>query len=181
MVVFIRATRASVSGGMSSLQVLDSFVMPAEQSTFRGAHFFTNQSEASNFILLLPFLILPEFALIWREWRLHKRRIDWLFLALQICGLLLFARAFIPFGSPFYKLLLLLQKVPNNGRLVIGMGFLGIVQLVYLVKKLTEAKIPKRSLWPLASLYGFACFAVLLLEGLYIRKHYPLFVHQFKV
>ncbi|HVS79307.1 MAG TPA: hypothetical protein VHD84_03410 [Candidatus Saccharimonadales bacterium] len=171
--------RTVVSGGMPLLQMFDGFVMPAEQSDFRGAHFFTNQSEASNFILLMPFLVLPGLALIAYEW--HKqRRADWVFIALEVCGLLFLIRAFTPYGSPFYKLLFL-QKVPNNGRLIIGFGFLGMVQLIYLVKKIPEAKIPKKTLWPLVLLYGLSCFIVLLWTGVFIREHYPEFLRSLKL
>lgn len=163
------------SGDMPILKVLDSFVMPLQQSDVRAGHFFANQSEAANFILLLPFLLLPGFALIAREWRLH-RRIDWLFLALQTCGVLLLFRMFIPHGNFFFKLLLL-HKVPN-GRLVIGLGFLGLIHLVYFVKKIAEAKIPKKELRAWAMLYGLSCFIVLLWTGTYIREHYPLFIHN---
>ncbi len=167
--------RISPSGGLPHLKIFDAFVMPALQSDLRGGHFFINQSEASNFILLLPFLMLPGFFLMAREWKLHKR-IDWIFLAIQACGILLFARAFVPYGDTFYKLLFL-QRVPN-GRLIIGIGFLGILQLIYIVKKIKEARIKQKQLWLMSAIYGLVCLFVLLLEGLYIRNHYPLFLHN---
>ncbi len=166
------------SGDLRLLSVLDSFLMPVEQSDFRAAHFFTNQSEASNFILLMPFLLVPAIALSIREYN-RKRQIDWVFLMLQLCGLMFLARAFIPHGQLFYKLLLL-DRVPNQ-RLIIGMGFVGFLLFIYMVKKLAEAKIPKPRLTTWSLLYGLSCFIVLIWTGAYVIEHYPLFLHSWPI
>ncbi len=165
--------RTISSGDLNLLSVFDGFLMPYLQSDFHGGHFFTNQSEGANFILLLPFLLLPGFALIAYEWR-RLRKIDWMLLAIQLCGLLFLLRAFVHHGNFFYKLLLL-QKVPNN-RLIIGMGFVGILQVVYIIKKLADLKLSKRRLTMPALLYGFSCFIVTLWTAAYTKEHYPLAV-----
>src|SRR5262249_8133234 len=147
--------RVVLSGKMNVLNVFDAFLLPPLQGFSRGAHFFTNASEASNFILLMPFLLPPCFVLIWFEYKKHKH-IDWTFLAVQLTGLLFLARAFLPFGNHFYKLLLL-QEVPDNGRLVIGMGLVGILQIILLVKKLRDLHIQREHLQSYALLYGLSC------------------------
>jgi hypothetical protein len=167
--------RLTNSGGLNFLNIFDGFVMPAEQSDFRGSHFFTNQSEASNFILLVPFLIIPAIALMAREWQL-KKRVDWVFFAIHLCAILFFIRVFVHFGSSPFKLLLL-NRVPHS-RLLIGLGFLGILQLVYLMKKISESKLPRRTLILAAASYGAVSLIILLLIGGYIGQHYPLFLHN---
>ncbi len=162
-------------GALKLLNVFDSYVMPVQQSDFRGGHFIYNQSEASNFILLLPFLLIPGFAVIWLDWRKHKK-IDFILLSLQICALLMFIRVFTKLGGPLFNLLLL-DRVPSV-RLIIGMGFLGILQMLYLIKKINTLKIKPRQLYTWALGYGLACLAVLLMISAYIMHHYPLFLHN---
>ncbi len=167
--------RVVLGGTTKPLSFFNSFVMPLQQSDRRGSHFVGNQSEASNFILLLPFLILPAFALMIREWRVDKR-IDWLLLSLQVCALLLFLRVFTGLGQVFFKLMLL-HKVPDK-RLIIGLGFLGIVQMIYLLRKIKESKISANKLLVWSTAYGLGCFLVLMSVGLNITHHYPLFIHN---
>ncbi|MEX0881680.1 MAG: hypothetical protein WDZ34_02310 [Candidatus Saccharimonadales bacterium] len=167
--------RLTEGGNLKLLNVFDSFVMPLEQSTKRAGHFITNQSEASNFILLLPFLLLPAVFLMARQWR-KNRRVDFIYLSLLIVSALLFIRVFTPYGDALFKLLLL-HRVPNE-RMIIGFGFIGLIFMVYTLKKIQEAKISFRNLLPLASGYSLLCFGVLLAIGVYITRHYPLFVHN---
>ncbi len=166
------------SGGLNMLSLFDGFLMPVEQSDFRGTHFFTNQSEAANFIMLMPFLLLPGFLLAIREYK-KKHQVDWVFLLMLLSGLVFLLRAFVPYGSTLYKPLLL-DRVPN-GRLVIGMGFVGFILFVYMVKKLAEAKIPKPHLTTWSLLYSISCFLVLLWTGAYVVEHYPLFLHSWPI
>lgn len=161
------------SGGLNPLNVFDSFLMPLLQSSARAVHFFNNQSEASNFILLLPFLLLPGFVLLIYTYRKH-RKIDWLLLGLQLGSLLLLARVFVPFGDLFYKLLFL-HKVPNE-RLIIGLGFIGILHTLVFMKRLYEYKL--RPHWLLTFGYGGVCFAALIAIGLQVADKHPLFINN---
>lgn len=158
------------SGGLNPLNVFNSFLLPQLQSSSKAEHFFNNQSEASNFILLSPFLLIPGFVLLIHTYRKY-RRIDWLLISLQLGVLLFLARVFIPAGDLFYKLLLL-HKVPNE-RLIIGLGFIGILQMLVFTKRLADQKI--RSYWQAASIYALACFGILLLIGWHVHRTYPLF------
>lgn len=167
--------RTITSGGLNFLKIFDGFMQPQLQSDFHGGHFLGNQSEDSSFILLLPFLLIPSLALIIYEYKKH-RRVDWIFLAIQFGCILFLARVFIHFGDFFYKALLL-QKVPHE-RLKVGIGFIGILQLIYLAKKLTVLKINKTRLLGLAAGYTLVCFVSLILIGLYTIKHYPLFINR---
>ncbi len=167
------SARVSTGGHVDSLHIFDSFLQPQLQSERRGTHFFKNQSEASNFILLSPFLVLPALALTIYEYR-QKRRIDWLFVIIQLNVLLFFARVFVPFGDGFYKLLLF-DKVPNE-RLIIGIGLVGILLTLLTYKKLIQLKISRRVWWGVAGTYTLVCFAVVSLIGFRVADMYPLFI-----
>ena len=168
--------RTVTSGGFGRTGVLDGFVMPLLQSDLRGGHFIGNQSEASNFILLLPFLILPAVLLMWRRWR-RSRGVDWVYLAINLCGLVFLAHLFIPHGNLIYKLLLL-NRVPHQ-RLMIGLGFLGIIQLVLTIRFIKEEKLAQDKLWKWSGAYSAVCLAILLATGLRIRANYPIFLHSY--
>jgi hypothetical protein len=168
--------RISPSGGLHLLAALDGFLMPLLQGSFRGLHFYTNQSGASNFILLLPFLLLPGILLQIKEY-VKNKKIDWLFTAIQICSYLFFAKVFIHFGDAFYKLLLL-DRVPS-ARMIAGIGFIGFIYLLLLIKKLQQLKIPQKTLYIFSALYGLVIFGVLFWEGARVIRIYPLFLNNY--
>ncbi len=165
--------RVAESGDLKALNIFDSFVMPIEQGIYRSHYFFRNPSEASNFILLLPFLIVPGLMLQLYEWK-KKRRPDWIFTSLQVLALLFFARAFLPYGSGLFKLLFL-QKVPNK-RLVIGIGFLGLLHMLYFIKKVRRAGISQPKLDKAAAIFSLITFLILIAVGWFIIGHYPKFL-----
>jgi hypothetical protein len=165
--------RITTSGGINYLNVFDSFLQPQLQNETRGSKFFKNQSEASNFILLSPFLALPAIFISIYEFK-KKRRIDWLFVMVQLCVLLFFARVFLPVGDPFYKLLLL-NRVPHE-RLIIGIGFVSILLTLLLLKKLMELKFPNKVVWSAATAYTLICFAIVSFIGFSASHEYPLFI-----
>lgn len=165
--------RLSSSGGINYLNIFDSFVQPQLESSVRGTHFFNNQSESSNFILLSPFLILPALALTFYEWRRHHR-FDWLFGGIQLTVLLLFARIFLPYGNTFFHFMLL-DRVPHE-RLLIGIGLANVLLILTFYKKLVELKVPRRLLWWTASIYGLACFTLVAALGFHISHQYPIFI-----
>ncbi len=151
------------SGGLEPLHILNGFLMPFQQN---GAKLFRNLSESSNFILLLPFLLLPGFFLILWEYK-KKQEIDWIFLSIQVCASLFLLRVFVPFGDPLYKLLLL-DKVPHV-RLLIGMGFVGFLQLLYILRNAQYVEFQKkyRNLLPVC--VSILSMILLVLISLHIR------------
>lgn len=155
--------------------IFGSVLVPLLQSSARGAHYYTNQSEASNFILLLPFLIIPGVILQIAEYRKSKK-INFIFLAIQVVAVIFLLRVSVPFGDSFYNLLFL-NRVPNN-RLLSGIGLVGFLQLIYLIKLLPKPKIKTNWRVILAVLYGVACFAALMLLAFHAKAHYPLFIRH---
>jgi len=147
--------RVTTSGQLPFSHVyrfFDGFLQPLLQHPPVG-HFYTNQSEASNFILLLPFLLVPGVILQVYDY-VKNRRVNWTFLSVQLVSLLLILRITVPVGNSFYKLLLL-NRVPNN-RLLAGIGLLGFLQLILLIKYLPAVKIPKK-------IWGIVASAISLL------------------
>lgn len=166
--------RISVGGDLKLLSTFNAFLMPVNQSFTRAESFISNQSENSNFILLLPFLMIPGVALMAIEWS-RRRRIDWIFLSLHLVSAIFFVRVFTPYGEPVLKLLF--SRVPSK-RLIIGFGFVGIIQSLFLLKKLGELKFSRAKLDRISIIYGALCFAVLLAIGVYVRNHYPDFLNN---
>lgn len=170
--------RTVSSGGLPMLNIFDAFLMPVFQSDSRGANYFLNQSEASNFILIMPFLIIPALLIVFYEYK-KRHKIDWVFVSIIVCCLLFLARAFVHYGNPFYKLLLL-HRVPHQ-RLMIGVGFAGILLTVLIYQKLKSVSIPKRQIQLMAIAYGAVCFSVVIAVGLHSKDHYPLFISNILV
>jgi hypothetical protein len=152
------------------------FLQPLLQSASHGLHYFANQSEASNFIFLLPFLLIPGIFVQIYEYRKH-RRVSYVFLLLQIVAILFLVRISLSVGDFFYRFLLL-DRVPN-ARLMAGIGFVGFLQMLYLIKSIEKLNISPRLRDLLAVIYGAACFIVLFIFGLYVRTEYPQFLHRY--
>jgi hypothetical protein len=161
--------------GNSGYEILSTFLQPQLQRISRAAHYFTNQSEASNFVLLLPFLFIPGCFFLYKEYA-QTRRINWPLLSVQLCILLFLAYLFVPVLSPLYKLFGL-NKVANV-RLFIGLGFAGVIQLLLIVKSLENLKTPAKKLNAWAGLYTMVCAIVLACISLYARTKYPEFIHS---
>ncbi|HEX5797943.1 MAG TPA: hypothetical protein VFX79_01185 [Candidatus Saccharimonadales bacterium] len=173
-----RVTRSADLPFSPALAIFDGFLMPVLQGVERGKHYYANQSEAANFILLLPFMLLPGIALLAYEYR-KKKRINWVFLLINLVALLFLARISLPVGDSFYKLLLL-DRVPNN-RLIAGIGFVGFLQLVYFIRALDALKISKKKLTSPAVMYGLASLSALILFGSAVINKFPRFLSEYLI
>lgn len=112
-----------------------------------GAPFGMNSSEASTFILVGLFLLIPLGWLVVRRYR-RDRRIDWLSLALILVAVLFLAYIFIPGWDPISHLMLLDRT--TYGRIRLGFGVLGFVSVVVLAMRLGEEREHGRAIgiWP---------------------------------
>jgi hypothetical protein len=161
------------SGHTPAYQLFATYLQPQLERDDRGSYYFGNQSEASNFILLLPFLLLPGFALLLKEYR-QGRGINWPLLAIQLCIVLFLLNMFVAGFQPLYKLLLL-DQVPH-ARLWIGLGFAGFIQLLLVVKSVNTLKAKNRAYDFLVGGYSVMCLLALLWAGLHVRAQYPKFI-----
>lgn len=132
----------------------------------------TNQSEASKFILIIPFLLLPALYLLIYNYRKTKR-LDWPLITLSVFFLILLVRLFTPAFDGIFKLMLLSQ-VPHK-RLLIGTGLLNIFFLSLFIRALGQTKKLKFNQWLLVS-YALIVFLFELVVALYIRHVSPGFI-----
>lgn len=116
----------------------------------------TNQSEASNFFLLTPFLILPALALLARSQR-NGVRFDWRLTSLTGLFTIFVLEMFVPQFTP-YSHWLLLEKVGPH-RLLIGLGLLNLALLGLIGRHSLHLGL-KYSVG-LSALYATVVFAVL--------------------
>lgn len=170
--------RVVQSGGTPPNRLLSAYLQPQLQREERAKHYYANQSEASNFILLLPFLFIPGFVLLFYEYK-RTRKVSWTLLAIQLCALLFMMHLFVPGLQPLYKAFLL-DKVPHV-RLTIGLGFAGILQLLLVMKSVERLKLSKRSLNRMAGGYTLFCLAMLAWVGYYTRVNYSGFIQSVPV
>lgn len=157
------------SGGFSINHFFSNYLAGNLQSNERASHYFMNQSEASNFLLLSPFLLLPSLYITVSSW-LKERRILWSLTLTNGVLVLLLARLFIPHLNPLFDVLQL-SAIPHN-RLLIGIGLVSIFQLLILLRF--------RSLLAplLIRVTAVIAFIVSLIAGLLLHQKYPGFIES---
>jgi hypothetical protein len=165
--------RTVLSGGTPLYQLFATQLQPQLQREARGNHYYGNQSEASNFVLLLPFLLIPGFLLLIYDYR-HKGKINWPLLTIQLCAILFLVHMFLGGLNPLYKIFFL-DKVPH-ARLWVGLGFVGFIQLLLVIKSIESVDISSRKLTLNAGIYSLLCLLVLLWSGFYVRSSFPKFI-----
>jgi hypothetical protein len=161
------------SGGYDMRTLLVTYLQPQLQRGANGPYYIQNQSESSNFILLPLFFIIPAIAvLVWLY--IKKRRIDWILVTLLLCCLLFIAHLFIPLPIILTKLAFL-HMVPQS-RLLIGLGFLGIILAVYTSMIIKRELSRAKELIILAAAYSVVYFIIIVCAGFEIARLYPNFI-----
>ncbi len=165
--------RISTSGYFDSRIFLGNFLESQLQLTRHAKYYVANQSEASNFLLLAPFLTLPAVWYIFQTKR-YSKKIDWALLLVTIMFLLFMVRLFIPGTDSLFKAFFL-DSVPNN-RLIIGIGLIGFIQIILIIRHLLNNKVKNiRLIAILGSLTALICN---LYIGFSTRHYYPGYVHN---
>jgi hypothetical protein len=166
--------RISASGGYDLIHALSSNLSPIFQSITRSNAYLsgaTNQSESSNFILLLPFLFIPLLYLSYKKYRKDKK-IDYILLSSSILLLIMLAWFFIP-GIDVFGKFILLDKVPPS-RLLIGLGLLNFIFIVEFVRLYS---LLKERLSAMASIvYALLIVVFYLLLDFYLMIKFPGFI-----
>ncbi|MFF4881157.1 hypothetical protein [Micromonospora sp. NPDC000668] len=133
----------------------------------------TNQSENSNFLLMLPYLIAPSLYLLYQTHR-TRRIVDWPLLLVNLAFLGALAWLFVPHLSAFGRLLFL-DRVPHT-RLLIGIGLLNFIGLVLFVRRLHDQRsaLPGRT-----AIIGYtlALLLVQTLLSLHVVRTFPGYLH----
>lgn len=137
----------------------------------------TNQSEASNFILLLPFLLLPSIYLI-SCYRKKERRFDWSLILVNSAFILSLVWLLVP-GLDFIGKLTQLERVTHS-RIIIGLGLLSLIQMILFIRRYQSLKnfIFRRS-WVV--LYTIAVFFIELMLGFYAKNQSPGFISNWRI
>ncbi len=155
--------RTIPSGGFTLQQLFGGYFNMQLQDDSRAVHYDFNQSEASSFILIFPFLV-PFFMYLWYT----TKKIDWRALLLGVLFLLFCLRLFVPFAEPLFNLLLL-NRVPHN-RLLIGIGVLNLLLLIVAAEQLIRFKKKIPELLVRISVAG--TFAGVTLVGFLLKSSY---------
>lgn len=170
--------RSLASGGFSwrhffsshlSFQFL--FTNKADQYLIDGVG-HTNQSEASNFLLIAPFLFLPLLALAVRQYW-SDRKLNWMALSVLLIFVILLAELFYP-SFTYLSSFLFFNKV-GAARSLIGMGLLNAFMIIVFIK--TQSQVKETWLWPWISVYVSLIFAFSLYLGYWALSHDGSFIN----
>ena len=172
-------SRNEVSGGTPPLLAFSSFLSPNLQYDAKAAvGYLGNQSEASNFIFLAPYLLLPSLYLIYRR-KKQDNKVLWELIGINALIVFLLVRMYIstPWLEPIYHIFLL-NKVPST-RLLLGVGLAGVFQLILLIKALDKTNLSKYEIRIMALVGALSSLVTMLLIGSYTIAHFPIFISNF--
>ncbi len=164
-------TRSIQSGGITSYHFLASHLGHQFLSDTANSQYLidnkspSNQSEASNFLLLAPFLFLPTLWLIYREYK-QKKALDWPLIFLNIFFVVFLMELFVP-GFTSVSKLLLLNKV-GSSRVLLGMGLLNVMIIILFIRNLSKKTVVLNKY-----AIGAYCLLVLMVELIVsLHAHY---------
>lgn len=162
----------SGQGNLTELaHLFSSNTMPfLQKHTAAVQSYFGNQSEASLFIQYSLILFVPIGAVIVNNFR-HKKRTNWLLLALPAGMLIAYAYWFIPGLTTVFKPLLF-DKVPVN-RFEMMIGILDFFSLLVLAKEFPTVFTGRKTRRRLSVLSGAVALAVFLAADFYLRSRFP--------
>lgn len=149
-------------------ELLGGFLNGQLQIASNAAHYFSNQSEASNFITLAPFLLIPSGYVIYRAFR-RKSPHKYTLLFINIVIVLFSMRFLLQLNGG--GLQALLRVVPNN-RVLLGIGFACCLQLIILAREQQSVTYPKRFIHWVVGL----SWIVLLYVGWRLKRDFPGFI-----
>jgi hypothetical protein len=162
--------RVEQSGHYSFKQLVGGYYNIQLQSDTRALHLppSLNQSEASNFILIFPFLI-PALLWVMLRKRKSKRIIDWqtILLLLVVIGFLV--RLFVPF-SEFLFNFIQFNRIPQD-RLLMAFGVLNVILILLYIRYVETAK--KTISEKISNFSGLFAFVFVLVIGITTRSAYP--------
>jgi hypothetical protein len=130
-----------------------------------------NQSESSNFILIVIFLYLPSLFFLYWSYR-SNNKIDWPLLLVNSLFAVMLLWLFIP-NLALLGRFTLLERVPHT-RLMIGLGVLNFVQLILFIRRYSNLKFIFKRKYVLV--YILIILIVELMLGLYAKDRFPGFI-----
>lgn len=153
--------------------LVTSYLQPQLQRDSRGPGYIINQSESSNFIVTSVLTLVPSIYLLYKGYR--RRKYDMILVTTSLLNIIFLSHILLPLPHIFTKLTLL-SSVPQQ-RLIIGMGMLGVVQLIHIASIMLKSKssiFTKRFV-----VFFVGCLTLVgLIAGLITAHDYPKFVSQ---
>lgn len=131
----------------------------------------TNQSESSNFILIMPFLLTPMLYLWYKNYKQNKK-INYIVLTMSTLLAILLAWLFVP-GIDFIGKITLLDKVPHP-RLLIGIGFINLVLIAGFIKLYNNQK--EYFSFAISAIYSLLIVIFYLIVDFHVMQKFPTFV-----
>ncbi|KKT74963.1 MAG: hypothetical protein UW69_C0023G0010, partial [Microgenomates group bacterium GW2011_GWA2_44_7] len=162
--------RVVTSGGSSLPHLLASQTGGLLQGDSKAAayKFSPNQSEASSFMLIFPYLLVPLAYISWAGFKKNRHIAYSLLLPLAV-GVLFMAWLFVP-GLDLLGKITLLSNVPPE-RIIIGLGILNLICIVMFIKLYEESRWrPKHAS---IAIYSLLVLIVLLCINFYIAIKLP--------
>lgn len=167
-------SRSIESGGFNYAFLLSGHLDYQLQSNERAAAYEAapNQSESSNFVMLMPYLLIPSIFLMVRQYK-KTRKLDWPIVATVSLFLLFLVRLFVPNTDMLFTLLGL-EPVPLS-RMLIGFGLLSLIFTVLFIRQVQaeKANIARHSY---IVLYAVIVFAFCLYLSLHAHWAFPGFI-----
>jgi hypothetical protein len=165
--------RTEASGGFSVGQLLGGYYNLQLQDDTKAIHYGFNQSEASSFILLSPFL-LPFLGHLLLSKMRKKQPTDWRIILLLVILVIFLMRLFIPALEPLFNLMQF-NRIPHN-RLVVGLGILNLLLLVIGIQWLYKVKKPISNILLYSS--TAITFISVAAVGLFLRATYDNYIES---
>jgi hypothetical protein len=138
-----------------------------------GLTYYANQSESANFILFAPFLMVPSWYIIFKDWR-KKLKPDYPIILLNVLLVLLLVRQHIPHTDILFKPFAL-NRVPNY-RLLLGIGVGQFLLLVSYYRRNISDIFKSKYEQGFLALVALSAFGSFLWTGMYTAKHYSKFI-----
>lgn len=135
-----------------------------------------NQSEASNFVYMFLYLIVPAIYMIYEG--IKKKKNDWFLIIISIGIVILLIRMLVPADTNFIFKFVLLDKSAKQ-RLLIGLGVLNITFVIAIIRniKLRTRPLPKSV--TLASMA--ATITILAIQFVIFQSKFNFFVAHTKL
>jgi len=163
--------RTAESGGTTVDHLLSSNTSPLLQSDTRYKSLGnTNQSESSNFILIIPLLLIPALYIIYKDRKQGKRH--YIVIATLVAFALLIIWTLVP-GVELLGQLTFLNRVPAN-RALIGIGLANFILLVLFIDLFRKSKV--RFTNAQIIIYSLLVAILYLILNLYSVVKYPGFL-----
>lgn len=169
--------RIAKSGGYSVEHLLASNLSPLFQDSKRAPFYqkteinAVNQSESSNFILIIPFIIIPLLFLSFKKYK-KNRQVDYIILSTIALTVIILAWLFIP-GLDLLGKITLLDKVPTQ-RLLIGLGLLNLISLTLFIKEYSESR--QKIDFNISIIIALCVFILYLIIDFHTMKNFPEFI-----